>query len=311
MSSPQLPSTATIEPINLNGLVGRTMLLPAQKQPKHKTTILLIYGIHSSHERMAATAEFLSQYGQVVAPDLPGIGGMTSFYTIGKAPTLDMYGDYLYTYLKASKRTQRVKVVAMSFGFLVVTRMLQRHPDAQAWIDDVISFVGFGQASDFKRLQAQKRKTAILGKPFTTKLGAWLVSVVIFNPLSLRIMFGIFRLFNPKYRDVANQDRQAATAMELDLWQKNDARTRFSIYELFFSFNLTTEPVITGVPLHDMTTPHDQYFSAQRVTKSLHAIYQDVTSSKANLELHAPSILGSPADLEVIFSDQAKTILGR
>src|SRR5690606_17005732 len=130
-----------IEPLVVNGLRGRLLHIPASGKGKKQT--VLIYGIHSSHERMYSMALFLSEYGSVTMPDLPGIGGMDSFYSIGRKPTLDEYADYLYTVLKTRGLQQHVTIVAMSFGFLVVTRMLQRHEDARGWFDDIISFVGF------------------------------------------------------------------------------------------------------------------------------------------------------------------------
>ena len=119
-----------LELININGLAGRLLKLPPVSGAKNKQ-ILLIYGMHSSLERMYSTANFLSRYGAVTLPDLPGIGGMTPFYEIGHKPSLDSYADYLYSLLKARKLQSRVTVVSMSFGFLVLTKMLQKYPEAQ------------------------------------------------------------------------------------------------------------------------------------------------------------------------------------
>lgn len=258
---------------------------------------------------MYPIASFLRDYGEVSLPDLPGIGGMDSFYRIGLTPTLDTYADYLYTVLKTRGLRKQVDIVAMSFGFLVVTRMLQRHPDSQEWIDNVISFVGFGRSTDFKNIEKKRRTYVPISRIFSTKLGSWMVSTLIFNPLTLRLMFSLFRLFNPKYQHAMKNDRAASERMELDLWQKNDARTRFAIYQLFFTFDLTRHETKLPVRLHDMTTKTDQYLDHRRINESLKLLYANVSSSHANMALHAPSIIGTESEVRAMFSKEVKSIL--
>jgi len=93
-----------IAPLEIAGLRGRVLELPAQKGGGK--TVLLIYGLHSSLERMYSTAQFHSRYAKVIMPDLPGIGGMESFYKIGRKPDLESYADYLYAFIK-SRREER------------------------------------------------------------------------------------------------------------------------------------------------------------------------------------------------------------
>ena len=291
-------------PLSLSGLNGRELTAGQNAE----NPILLLYGIHSSMERMASMAEFLADFGQVTLPDLPGIGGMSSFYKIGLVPTLENYSDYLYAYLKSKRIDKPMVVVAMSFGFLVVTRMLQKYPDSRQWIRDVVSFVGFGRSKDFKVYSENKIMLAMC-LIFSTRFGGWLVKTFVFNPLSLRIMFGIFKLFNPKYKHAQQTNPEASLKMELNLWQVNDARTRFAIYDILFHFDLTKTGRKLEVPLHDVTTPTDQYFDPQKVTTTLRKIYRHVDSSPANMALHAPSIIGNKRDVAAIFSNDVKKIL--
>ncbi|MDX1766188.1 MAG: hypothetical protein R3313_04525, partial [Candidatus Saccharimonadales bacterium] len=57
----------TITPINIGGLQGRMMHLEAPEGKRRK--ILVVYGLHSSIERMKTTAEFHNQFGEVTMPD--------------------------------------------------------------------------------------------------------------------------------------------------------------------------------------------------------------------------------------------------
>ncbi|HEX9679667.1 MAG TPA: alpha/beta hydrolase [Candidatus Saccharimonadales bacterium] len=300
-------SKRRIRPINIAGLNGRVLQLESANSAKQ---IVLIYGVHSSIERMYSTAEFLSDYGRVTLPDLPGIGGMDSFYKIGRKASLDNYADYLYTFLLSAKLTKSITIMAMSFGFIVVTRMLQRHPDAQVWVKDLISFVGFGRAADFAD-DYKAKKMLPLCRLLSTRSGGWAVKKIVFNPLSLQLMFRIFGLFNPKYQHAMATRPAESRKMEQDLWSRNDARTRFAIYVIFFTFDLTRFRPPINLTVYDMTTKTDQYFDPARVRLSLSQLYVKSISYEANMALHAPSIIGDKADVSRIFSAEVKSLLAR
>ena len=89
-----------ITPLIINGLHGRVLHIDATKKTAANLEILLIYGHHASLERMFGIVEDIAQYGNVTVPDLPGFGGMDSFYKIGEKPTLDNLADYLATFIK-------------------------------------------------------------------------------------------------------------------------------------------------------------------------------------------------------------------
>src|SRR3990167_2869837 len=116
-----------IVPLNINGMKGRMLHLPTPKNKKRE--ILLVYGHHASLERMYSFARVMNRYGSVTMPDLPGFGGMDSFYKIGRKPTLDNMADYLASLIRLRYKNRRLSIAGFSFGFLVVTRMLQRYPD--------------------------------------------------------------------------------------------------------------------------------------------------------------------------------------
>ena len=136
-----------IEPLYINGMRGRLLRAPATAAKKRE--MLLIYGHHALLERWWGLVENLQEYGNVTMPDLPGFGGMDSFFAIGKAPTIDNYADYLAAFVKMRYRRKRVTVIGISFGFVVITRMLQRYPELTKKVDLVVSMVGFMHRDDF------------------------------------------------------------------------------------------------------------------------------------------------------------------
>src|SRR5689334_10233567 len=99
-----------VVPLNMNGLRGRMLRLPPPARKKRE--ILLIYGHHASIERMFGLAENLNRYGGVTLPDLPGFGGMQSFYRLNEKPTLDNLADYLASFVKLRYKRQKVSILA-------------------------------------------------------------------------------------------------------------------------------------------------------------------------------------------------------
>src|SRR5205085_8468415 len=95
---PRLDIEQYLSPLSINGMDGRMLYMPA---PKNKNRdIVIVYGHHTSIERMFGFARFLNRYGSVTIPDFPGFGGMESFYKIGKKPTIDNLADYLAAFIK-------------------------------------------------------------------------------------------------------------------------------------------------------------------------------------------------------------------
>ena len=101
---PKIPADYVM-PLNMNGLRGRMMRLPAPKTKKRQ--ILMIYGHHCTLERWYSFAEVLNDYGAVTMPDLPGFGGMDSFYKIGEKPDLDTKASFKGRLWRSSPRPGR------------------------------------------------------------------------------------------------------------------------------------------------------------------------------------------------------------
>src|SRR5436190_14586191 len=87
-----------ILPLHINGLSGR--MLRAKSTTGSQREILLIYGHHAMLERWWSLVQNMRKYGNITMPDMPGFGGMDSFYTIGIRPSIDAYADYLAAFIK-------------------------------------------------------------------------------------------------------------------------------------------------------------------------------------------------------------------
>src|SRR4051812_17423669 len=106
-----------IVPLNMNGLTGRMLRLPPPAGKSREA--LIVYGHHASLERFYSLAQVVNDDIGVTMPDLPGFGGMDSFYKIGEKADLDTMADYLASVIKLRyKKDQYFTIIAVSYGFI-------------------------------------------------------------------------------------------------------------------------------------------------------------------------------------------------
>jgi len=302
-TSPIVIPEEYISSINFNGLKGRKLVLPAP-EGKDKE-LVFFYGHHSSLERVYAITQFLNKFGKVTAYDFPGFGGMDGFQKIDLKPTIDNYADYMYTVLKTHKSERKLIVVGMSMAFAMLTRMSQRHPRLTDRIDVMVSFVGFGHYRDFKFFPKWGKFFIVLWRFCSLRPVTAAIKLLIFNPLSLRLMMGLFLRFNPKLKSAKGDEARRAVQMEMDLWRVNDLSTHFKTYNLMLTLDMTSK---TKIPLHlyDMSTGDDQYFDPSSVEQTLNGLYRKVTTTSLNLEVHVPSIISTVEEVADIIPERVK-----
>jgi len=98
-----------IMPININGLDGRVLRVENENH-RSRHELLLIYDFQSNLEKWWGFAIALKNYANVTSVDLPGLGGMDSFYKIGRKPTLDNMADYLASFVKLKYKRKRLSI---------------------------------------------------------------------------------------------------------------------------------------------------------------------------------------------------------
>lgn len=287
-----------IAPLIINGLQGRVMHLPAPSKTRNKE-ILLIYGHHSSLERWWGLAQVLNRYGAVTMPDLPGFGGMDSMYKIGRAPTLDNLADYLASYVKMRYKRRRVVIAGISFGFLVVTRMLQRYPDLVKKVDFLASAAGFAHHDDFhlsrRRTLFFRYAPVILVNPVLSKAFRY----IGLNKYVLNAVYS--KTPNAKHKFEGVNDPALFKRMmdrEIELWQSNDVRTYMcTTIEMFTVDNCKKQ---VDLPVWHVYSPTDNYFDhtlvEQHYLVTFNA-YHDVPSKTLK---HAPSVVADAKESEIL-----------
>ncbi len=279
-----------IHPLDVNGLSGRMLRIKAPKK-NAKREILLVYGHHSNLERMYGIADDLSQYGNVTVPDLPGFGGMDSFYNIDMKPTLDNFADYLATFVKLRYRNKKFKIVGMSLGFVIATRMLQRYPELAKKVEIIISMVGFTHHHDIHISKVRLRFYKVAISFFSFKLPSLFFRNVILHPSVLRATYAHFHNSKKKFEHLSAEEKKQSMEFEVILWRVNDVRTYMETTKIMFGLDNCTSQI--NLPVHHISVKDDQYFDNLVVEQHMRVVFTDFTEYEAVLPNHAPSILAT------------------
>ncbi len=300
-----IPMQKDIKPLNMNGLNGRMLRMSAPKNKKRE--ILLVYGHHSSLERMYGIAEALNEYGAVTMPDLPGFGGMDSFYKIGMKPTLDNFADYLASFVKLKYRGKKVTIVGMSLGFVMITRMLQRYPELVRKVDLVVSVVGFSHKYDLTFSKPRYTFYRSFAKFFSGRLTSKFFYNVCLHPSVIRATYSKTHNAKKKLANLTPEEKKAAIEFEVMLWRDNEIRTYMETSHAMLTLDNCKKQV--NLPVHHISVDNDQYFDHAIVEQHLRVIYNNFTEHVAVIPNHAPSILASKKEADPFVPKSIKKLL--
>jgi len=294
-----------LEPLNINGLQGRMLHAPAPKGKNRE--FLFIYGHHSSLERMFGFAEALNRYGAVTMPDLPGLGGMESFYKISMKPSIDNMADYLAAFIKFRYKRRRISIIGLSLGFVVITRMLQKYPEIAERVDLLVSIVGFVHRDDFifkrRNLYTLRYASGILAG----RLPAWFIQQVLLRPTFIRTAYKLVENKHVKFKDADEAERERRINFEVGLWQINDVRTYMYISSRILNLDLCNSRV--GLPVYHISVSPDHFFDHKVVEQHLGVIYDLATEIKSNMKGHSHTVIATAKDVAPFFPPKFRRLL--
>jgi pimeloyl-ACP methyl ester carboxylesterase len=292
-------------PLNMNGLKGRLLRMPPPKGKKRE--VLLIYGHHSSLERMYSLAEVINDYAGVTMPDLPGFGGMDSFYKIGEKPDLNTMADYLASVVKLRFKGRRISIAGVSYGFIIVTRMLQRYPDIAKKVDLLISVVGFAHYQDFKFSPTRFRNYKYSTKFFSYKPTAFLFRNIALHPMVLKNFYSKTHNAKHKFADLEPEEAKILTEFEVHLWRINDARTYMATSHSFLTFNNCEVQI--DLPLWHIGVDMDNYFDNAVVEQHMRVIFTDFIYVAAPVKNHMPNVIAGKKESAKIVPVKIRRLL--
>jgi len=294
-----------IEPLELNGLRGRLLRLPAQKagQPE----ILFVYGQHSSLERWWGLAQALNKFGGVTMPDMPGFGGMTSLYKTGKQADIDNLADYLADFINSRLEPEQVTLVAMSLAFAVATRMLQRHPELVGRVNNLVSIVGLAHRDDFIFSPGRVRFYRLATRLFSYKWPAAFFQGAFLQPFYLRRVYRYSRFAKEKLAELSGDEFRRTMDMEMVLWKINDLRTQMKTnHEMFVLDNCGQR---LDLPVYHVASKHDRYFDHKRIEDHFKQIFSSVEVFYTKDPNHAPTIVATAEQAAPFIPDDLARLL--
>lgn len=309
MAKPTPNAKQYIHELNMNGLQGRMLRVPPQ--PGQKREILVVYGHHALLERWWGLVQNFTVYGGVTMPDLPGFGGMDSFYKINKKPTIDNMADYLASFVKLRYKRRRVTIVGISFGFVVATRMLQRYPDLAKRVDLLVSAAGFAHHDDFKFTRRRMLFSRAVSKFLSWPLPAWLWRHTALSPWVLRKAYARTHNAKHKFAEVAAlpEKFEAMMNVEIDLWHMNDVRTHFSTTYEFLKLDNCQKQI--NLPVWHVYTKNDQYFDEKVVEQHFRVIFSGYEAAPAHLKNHVVSVLADKKETAPFIPQKLRRYLSR
>lgn len=277
-----------IVPLNMNGLQGRMLHMPAPKGKNRE--ILFVYGHHSSLERWFGVMLNLNRYGAVTMPDLPGFGGMDSFYKLGDRATIDNLADYLAAFIKMRYKRRRVTIAGMSLGFVIVTRMLQRYPDLAKKVDLLVSFAGFAHRDDFTFSKRRHFMYLTMARVFCLPVTSSFFRHVLLNPLLLKTVYRHTHNAKDKFHGLVEEELEEMLRFEVRLWHDNDVRTYMQTSKEFLTLDNCTVKV--NLPVYHLAVQNDRYFDNNVVEQHFRVIFSDYhLLADLSIGNHAPSVI--------------------
>jgi pimeloyl-ACP methyl ester carboxylesterase len=242
-------------------------------------------------------------------PDLPGFGGMDNFYKISLKPSIDAYADYLAAFIKLRYKRKRLSIYAVSYGFVVVTRMLQRYPEIAKRVDILVGAVGFMHKDDIVFKSITKKTSRLLALPLTTRPIAFLIRYLILNRFVLKKLY--FHLPNSKRRmlEVTPDEFDKSMDFEVRLWQANDVRTHWiTTRELLVLDNCQQH---VALPVTHIVSSNDYYLNNIKVEEHMRQVFSGYKQFTARSKAHVPSVIADKKTMAVMLPIGLRRLLNR
>jgi pimeloyl-ACP methyl ester carboxylesterase len=291
-----------IEDIELNGLRGRMINAPAANKQAEGVNILMFHGHHSSLERLAGVADLLSEYGNFCLPDMPGFGGMDPLRKVGLKPTIDNLADYMAAFIKLKYGSnKKFVVVGYSFGFLVLTRMLQKYPHLQKQCVDVIGLAGLLHRDEIVFSKRRRVFYMTSSRIIGSSVGSWIARELFMRKWFLASFYTKSRNAKEKFEDLDKQTTKRMVDFEVNLWRINDVPTWCYTTREMLNADLVTNVKQLDIPVIQITVNADKYFDNKVVQQHMHIVYKDVRVISAGATKHGASAIENAEDAMPFF----------
>lgn len=294
--------------LNMHGMKGRMLKVPAANKNRNRE-ILVLYGHHALIERWTGLIENLNDYGAVTMVDLPGFGKMDSFYKIGRKPNLDAMADYLAAFIKMRYRRKRITIVGISYGFIVVTRMLQRNPELVKKVDLLVSIVGFMHRDDFLFKPLERKFYHRATRVLAARPVPFLIRYLALNKFVIKNLYIRLPAGRRRFLEMKTDDFKIMMDFEVKLWQSNDVRTHWATTSEFLNLDNCRGKI--DLPIWHVVSSSDHYFNNYNVEQHMKVVFKDYTQVVMKSHAHTPSIMGNKKEMAVMLPAKLKRELAK
>jgi pimeloyl-ACP methyl ester carboxylesterase len=305
MTKPPATPADYIVPLNMNGLQGRMLHMPAPRGKNRE--MLLLYGHHALLERWWGLVQNLNEYGAVTMPDMPGFGGMDSFHKIGEKPTVDKFADYLAAFIKMRYKQRRVTIIGISFGFVVATRMLQRYPALCKRVDLVVSMVGFMHQDDFLFPPARRKLMSRGARLFSLPPVATFIRYACLNGPVIKSIYARMPAGKRRFLEMDPAEFEVMIDFEVRLWQCNDVRTHWRTTSEFLLLDNCKSAI--PLPIFHVASKGDHYFNNDFVKEHMLVVFTSYQQAVMDTLAHTPSIIADKKGLAVMVPRALRKVL--
>jgi pimeloyl-ACP methyl ester carboxylesterase len=211
--------------------------------------------------------------------------------------------------VKLRFRRKRITIVGISFGFLVVTRMLQKYPELAKKVDVLVSIVGFMHRDDFVYTRVQRQIFRRATRLFATPPVALIIRYGFLNKYMLRKFY--MKMPNSKRRfiEVTEAEFNRTMDFEVKLWQANDVRTHWLTTSEFLNVDNCTARV--KLPIYHVASKHDHYFNNEMVKQHMQVVFKPYRQFMAGSKAHTPSILADVKAVQVFLPAGLRRVLNK
>ncbi len=190
---------------------------------------------------------------------------------------------------------QTFSLIGFSFGFLVVTKFLQKYPKSHKNIQSLISVVGFVNGSTFKFTPVRRHLYLRISTLIETKPGAYVLRLLFLNRWLLRSFYAWTFSAKHKFKGYAHEKKKELLEMEIKLWHCNDVRTWAFTAKEMMTCDLTDKKV--RHELYQLTVKSDQFLDVDSNKANLEKIYNRVVILDVELPTHAPTVIADIAEV--------------
>jgi len=292
-----------IHPLKYKTLVGRQAIIGKKNV---KLNIVYIYGTHSSLERSWGIIQALSDYGNLYAPDMPGFGGMDSLYKIKQVASIDNLADFIIDYLEHQFDGQKYCLIGLSFGFVVITRALQKKPQLKNNVLSLVSLSGFSKYDEFKFSRIRHFGYLQGSRFFDHYLLSRFFEKIVLSNFVLSNFY--LRTYNAKNKLIGSvMDYEKQVKFEVNLWHQNDVRTWLHTTREFLKLDNTKKKIDLNL-LH-VTAKNDNFFDYQKVINNFKLIFKQVDYDLVDFNSHSVSILANKSEAQTLIPKKLINLL--